>query len=42
MLPTDAAPLAYKGLGTMPTWFIVAVVVLAAVCIGLAVNRRRR
>ncbi len=42
MLPADAVPLAYKGLDTMPTWFVVVVVVLAAVGIGLAVSRRRR
>lgn len=39
---TDAVPLAYKGLSTMPIWFIVAVVVLATLGIGPAVHRRRR
>ncbi|WP_411108699.1 hypothetical protein [Streptomyces sp. c-19] len=33
---TDAVPLAYKGLSTMPIWFIVAVVVLATLGVGLA------
>lgn len=42
MPPTDAVPLAYKGLDTMPTWFIVAVVVLTVLGIGVAVSRRRR
>ncbi|MER6133708.1 hypothetical protein [Streptomyces sp. NPDC001815] len=42
MLTTDAAPLAYKGLGAMPTWFVIAVVVLAVIGIGLAASRGRR
>ncbi|MFC8194459.1 hypothetical protein ACFUTV_03605 [Streptomyces sp. NPDC057298] len=42
MLTTDAAPLAYKGLGTMPTWFVITVVVLAVIGIGLAASRGRR
>lgn len=42
MLPTGAAPLAYKGLDTMPTWFVITVVVLALIGIGLAVSRGRR
>lgn len=42
MLPPDVVPLAYKGLDTMPTWFVVAAVVLTALGIGLAVSRGRR
>lgn len=42
MLPTHATALAYKGLGTMPTWFVIIVVVLAVIGIGLALRRGRR
>jgi hypothetical protein len=42
MLPTDTAPLAYKALDTMPTWFQIAVVVLVLLGIGLAASRGRR
>lgn len=42
MLSTDAAPLAYKGLETMPTWFVITVVVLAVIGIGLAASQGRR
>lgn len=34
-------PIAYKGLDSMPTWFVVLVVVLATVGIVLAYQRRR-
>ncbi|MFE1521332.1 hypothetical protein ACFW9I_31610 [[Kitasatospora] papulosa] len=42
MLPTHVMPLAYKGLDTMPTWFVIIVAVLAAIGIGLALHRARR
>lgn len=35
------APIAYKGLDSMPTWFAVLVVVLATIGIVLAYQRRR-
>ncbi|MFF5633554.1 LPXTG cell wall anchor domain-containing protein [Streptomyces sp. NPDC012825] len=35
------APLAYKGLDSMPTWFVLAVAVLVAIGIVLAYRRRR-
>ena len=39
-MPT-IAPIAYKGLDSMPTWFVAVVVVLATVGIVLACRRRR-
>ncbi|MFD7438452.1 hypothetical protein [Streptomyces sp. NPDC059861] len=42
MLPTAAVPLAYKGLDTTPTRFLIIVVVLVVVGIGLALRRGRR
>lgn len=35
------APIAYKGFDSMPSWFVVLVVVLAMVGIVLAYQRRR-
>jgi hypothetical protein len=34
-------PVAYKGLELMPTWFVVVVVVLAAIGIAVALGRGR-
>ncbi|MFD5872106.1 hypothetical protein [Streptomyces sp. NPDC060322] len=42
MLPTHVMPLAHKGLGTMPTWFVIIVAVPAAIGIGLVLHRARR
>ncbi|WP_328426256.1 LPXTG cell wall anchor domain-containing protein [Streptomyces sp. NBC_00443] len=39
-MPT-IAPIAYKGLDSMPTWFVVVVAVLATFGIVLAYRRRR-
>lgn len=39
-MPTTAS-IAYKGLGSMPTWFVVVLAVLAAVGIVLARRRGR-
>ncbi|MFD9263627.1 hypothetical protein [Streptomyces sp. NPDC059538] len=34
--------LAYRGLELMPSWFVIALLVLALIGIGLAISRRRR
>ncbi|MFJ6798386.1 LPXTG cell wall anchor domain-containing protein [Streptomyces sp. NPDC091268] len=40
-MPMIAAPIAYKGLDSMPTWFVFVIAVLAVIGIVLACRRRR-